>query len=115
MASLVDRALTERSRALLDEAAWEAAEWVVDMKRIDDRDIWIGLVPYIDCARRLGVDPFVALEPVLRFEPWLEPFLRREDITLAAFGWSIEEVPEGLRYAFAWPPLRAPGAPPHPK
>ena len=108
MGSLADRALSERSRALLDAAAWEAAEWAVDMKRIDDRDVWIGLVPYIDCARRLGVDPLVALEPVLRFEPWLEPFIRRDDITLAAFGWSIETVPDGLRYVFAWPRLQVP-------
>jgi len=57
------------------------------MRRIDDRDLWLGLVPSIDGARRLGVDPLVAPDPVLRFEPWPEPFVRHDDSPLAAFGW----------------------------
>jgi hypothetical protein len=30
-------------------------------------------------------------------------FVRRSDVTLAAFGWSVVETPDGPAYRFAWP------------
>jgi hypothetical protein len=37
-----------------------------------------------------------------------EAFIRRPDVTLAAFGWSIIETPDGPAYRFAWSAWPAP-------
>jgi hypothetical protein len=68
----------------------------------------IGLTPFIDCARRLGVDPSEVLGPIARTGPeWyretFESFVQRTDVTLGAFGWSIVETPDGSAYRFSWP------------
>jgi len=74
----------------------------------DPRDTMINMTPFIDCARRLGHDPAVVFGPAALtgaewFRETFEAFVRRSDITLAAFGWSIVETPEGPAYHFAWP------------
>jgi hypothetical protein len=74
----------------------------------DPRDAMIDMTPFIDCARRLGVDPAVALGPIAAtgadwFRDTFEEFVARSDVTLAAFGWSIVETPQGQAYRFAWP------------
>lgn len=74
----------------------------------DPRDTMIDLVPFIDCARRLGHDPADVLGPIAAtgaewFRATFEAFVGRSDITLAAFGWSLIETTEGPTYRFAWP------------
>ena len=78
----------------------------------DRRDWQISLTPFVDCARRLGADPSAALWPTAstgpdEFRETFDVFVRRTDVTLAAFGWSIVETPEGPAYRFEWP-SRAP-------
>jgi hypothetical protein len=74
----------------------------------DPRDAMINMTPFVDCARRLGHDPAVVFGPAAVtgaawFRETFEAFVRRSDITLSAFGWSIIETPEGPAYHFAWP------------
>jgi hypothetical protein len=74
----------------------------------DQRDAMINMTPFVDCARRLGHDPAEALGSVAAtgaewFRETFDAFVRRSDVTLAAFGWSIVETPEGPAYHFAWP------------
>jgi hypothetical protein len=74
----------------------------------DPRGEMLDLTPFLDCTRRLGFDPAVELGPIAATgAPWLrktfDAFVRREDVTLAAFGWSIVETPDGPAYRFAWP------------
>ena len=68
----------------------------------------ISLTPFLDCARRLGVDPETAPGPMAASGPeWFrltfQSFVRRTDVTLEAFGWSLEQSMEGPTYRFAWP------------
>ena len=82
----------------------------------DPRDEMLSLTPFVDCARRLGHDPAGILGPIAaEGAPWVqatfEAFVRRTDITLAAFGWSIIETPEGPAYRFAWPAWPVPRRP----
>jgi hypothetical protein len=74
----------------------------------DPRDTMISLTPFLDCSRRLGLDPATVLGPVAASGPaWFrdtfDAFVTRRDVTLEAFGWSLEETPAGPRYRFAWP------------
>ncbi len=74
----------------------------------DPRDATISVVPFIDCARRLGLDPATTLGPVAATGPrWFrdvfEALVRRPDLVLADFGWAVTETPEGPAYRFAWP------------
>ena len=74
----------------------------------DPRDSMIDMTPFIDCARRLGQDPAIVLADIAAAGPdWFretfQHFVRRSDVTLAAFGWSIVETQDGPRYRFAWP------------
>lgn len=73
----------------------------------DPRDTMISLMPFVDCARRLGHDPSTVLGPIARTGPeWFretfDAFVRRTDITLAAFGWRLLETAEGPAYRFDW-------------
>jgi hypothetical protein len=75
----------------------------------DQRDAMIGIAPFVDCARRLGLDPVDALGAVIEHAPrWLrEAFASTTgyaDVTLEALGWSVAETPDGPAYRFAWPP-----------
>lgn len=74
----------------------------------DPRDAMIDMTPFIDCARQLGYDPMAVLGPGAAAGPaWFsetfDAFVRRTDVTLEAFGWSIVETPKGPAYQFAWP------------
>jgi hypothetical protein len=74
----------------------------------DPRDTMIDLVPFLDCARRLGLDPASALGPIAAAGPaWFretfDAFVRRSDVTLEAFGWSLLQAPDGPKYRFAFP------------
>jgi len=74
----------------------------------DSRDEMLSLAAFFDCARRLGEDPAALLGPSSRGGPdWFvetfDGFAKRTDVTLAAFGWSVVETPEGPEYRFAWP------------
>jgi hypothetical protein len=75
----------------------------------DQRDAMIEIAPFVDCARRLGLDPVDALGAVIEHAPgWLrEAFASTTgyaDVTLEALGWSVAETPDGPEYRFAWPP-----------
>lgn len=75
----------------------------------DERDFMISLTPFVDCARRLGLDAATALGAVIatapeRLQEVFVVFARRTDVTLEAFSWSVVDTPEGPAYRFAWPP-----------
>jgi hypothetical protein len=77
----------------------------------DPRDAMIGLAPFLDCARRLGLDPAAVLGPIASTAPaWyretFDAFVRRTDVTLAAFGWTVIETPDGPAYRFSWDTAR---------
>jgi hypothetical protein len=68
----------------------------------------IDMTPFVDCARKLGLDPAAALGPIAAtgadwFREAFEEFVARSDLTLAAFGWSIVDTSNGREYRFAWP------------
>jgi hypothetical protein len=69
---------------LVDLLVTGEEQWVKD-----DRDLMMALAPHHDCARRLGA----------------EEFGRRRDVSPRAFGFCVEETPEGLRYRRAAPPV----------
>ena len=65
----------------------------------------ISLMVFVDCARRLGLDAAAVLGPTAASGPaWFretfDAFVRRDDLELAAFGWSLVETPEGTSYRF---------------
>ena len=101
-------ALRESSPARLQAAF--AAHVTAESARAswDERDEMLSLTPFLDCARRLGADPAVLFGPIAAAAaPWLQRtfdrFVGRPGITLAAFGWSIVEAPDGPAYEFHWP------------
>jgi hypothetical protein len=72
----------------------------------DPRDAMIDMTPFIDCARELGLDPAVVLGPIAAtgadwFRETFEEFVTRSDVTLAAFGWSVVDTPNGREYRLA--------------
>jgi hypothetical protein len=112
------RALRERRPEILVDGFRAQAAHLMATGPIDARDEMLDLAALVDCARRLGREPAELLGPVAAAGPtWLaelfETFARRTDVTLAAFGWSILETPDGPAYRFAWPkwtpPRRSPG------
>jgi hypothetical protein len=101
-------ALRERSRERLELGFRRLVEAEAAAKGWDPRDTMISLTPFLDCSRRLGLDPGEVLEPIARTGPvWFaetfEAFVGRTDVTLSAFGWSLVETPDGPAYQFAWP------------
>ena len=102
-AALCDRTLErlQRGFGLYVQAEAAARGW-------DPRDAMINMTPFIDCARRLGFDPITVLGPIAAAGPaWFretfDGFMRRTDVTLEAFGWTVVETPSGPAYRFAWP------------
>lgn len=96
-------ALRERSPGRLREdlerlmAAYER-----DIER-DPRDVLVGLAAYVDCARRLGIDPVELFDTTSarrspRMRELSTTFVRRDDVTLEAFGWRLEDRPDGPCY-----------------
>lgn len=78
-------------------------EWVKDW-----RDLLVGLAPYHDCARRLGLDPVVFFAAVAEEGPpslreIVRDFGRRLDVTPEAFGYVVTETGDGPRYDWAPP------------
>jgi len=74
----------------------------------DQRDAMIGIAPFVDCARRIGLEPDDLLGPVVANCPaWLRQAfaatIGHPDVTLEALGWSVVETPDGPSYRFAWP------------
>jgi hypothetical protein len=65
--------------------------------------VLVGFAVYVDCARRLDVDPVALFEAAStgRSEAMRElatGFARRTDVTLESFGWRLESRPEGPCY-----------------
>ena len=109
-------ALRERSIRRLQDSFRRHVEAASVHHSWDPRDEMLSLTPFLDCVRRLGYDPAAELGPIAATgAPWLvetfDAFVRRSDITLAAFGWSIIETPEGPAYRFAWPAWPKPTRP----
>lgn len=107
---------TGREEVLADGFAAQV-EWLREHGPIDPRDEMLDLAALCDCARRLGADPAAVLGPIASAgPPWLADlfatFVRRRDVTLAVFGWSVVDTPDGPAYRFAWPrwtPPKPPG------
>jgi hypothetical protein len=77
------------------------AEWLKD-----DRDLMMALAPHHDCARRLGADVAALFDRAAAAGPasvreLVEVFGRRTDVTPQAFGFCVEETPQGPRYRWA--------------
>lgn len=75
----------------------------------DPRDTMISLAPFVDCARRLDQDPAALFGPVAATGPaWFRDavagFVRRDDVSLGAFGWSLVETDEGPAYRWGSTP-----------
>lgn len=108
----VSTALTEKSLDQLQAVFARYVEVHASGRPDDWRDVMIGLVPFIDCARRLGGDPEKVLGPIAEsgaaeFRETFRAIVRRSDITLAAFGWSLTEFPEGMAYLHVRPDRKA--------
>jgi hypothetical protein len=104
----VSAALRERSLDQLEAAFARFVESECSTAASDTRDVMVNLVPFIDCARRLGYDPEETLRATAQsgaawFEETFRRFVRRSDITLAAFGWSLIETSDGVAYRWAVP------------
>ncbi|HEX6652292.1 MAG TPA: hypothetical protein VF072_06080 [Thermoleophilaceae bacterium] len=76
----------------------------------DDRDLMMALAPHHDCARRLGADVPALFRRAAAAGPaglreGVEEFGRRTDVTPQAFGFRVEETPEGPHYRSDAPPV----------
>jgi hypothetical protein len=112
LAAALTEVIRVRTRDAL-EAAFSA--WLIDEDRVspgggyeDPRETMMDLAPLVDCARRLGLDPIAVYEPLMvgasgRLKDVITVFLRRKDVTLGAFGWSLVELEDGPAYRFGWP------------
>jgi hypothetical protein len=93
--------LKDELRQLLVEGE---STWVLDR-----RDLLIALAPLHDCAKRLGLDPTTVFNEAATDGPptlaeQVKRFGARKDITLAAFGYRLDEKASGgPAYRFAWP------------
>ena len=72
----------------------------------DWRDVLVILATYFDCAVRLGADPVELFDRAAAGKPdatqqVAHTFARRKDVTLAAFGWVLTDLPEGPCYESA--------------
>jgi len=113
------RALREHKPEVLVEGFRAQVAHLAATGPIDPRDEMLDLDALVDCARRLDEDPETLLGPVAAAGPaWLaelfSKFVRRTDVTLQVFGWSIVDAPEGPAYRFAWPRWTPPGRPSEP-
>jgi hypothetical protein len=114
----VSEALRRRSVEGLQLAFGEFVRFENTDPGWDPRDAMISLTIFVDCARRLGVDPVVVLGSTLATGPdWLrqtfDGFVSRTDVTLAAFGWTLINTPDGPAYRVADdrpPPVTLPNA-----
>lgn len=100
----LSKALRARSIPVVERAFARLVKLESKAGDVDDRDTMVNLAPFIDCVRRLGHDPLTVLGPIAGTgAPWFallfDGFVRRTDITLAAFGWTLVVTPDGPRYA----------------
>ena len=108
MIDVPTRALRERSETMLREGLLEfvadgEAEWLRDT-----RDLMWGLAPFLDCARRLGLDPVevfdtAAAEGPASLADVVRDFGRRTDVDERSFGYEVYDTPEGPAYRFTQP------------
>jgi hypothetical protein len=108
----VSTALSEKSLDQLQAVFAQYVEVTASGAPDDWRDVMVGLVPFVDCARRLGCDPEKVLGPIAEsgeaeFQETFRVFVRRSDISLAAFGWSLTEIEDGMAYLHARPEREA--------
>ena len=101
-------ALRLRSPGRLQEGFARLVAAEARAKGWDPRDTMISLAPLLDCARRLDQDPAALLGPIAGTGPdWFaaafDAFVRRNDVGLPDFGWSLVDTPDGPAYRFAWP------------
>jgi hypothetical protein len=90
---------------LVDLLVTGEQEWLKD-----ERDLMMALAPHHDCARRLGADVAALFRRAAAAGPaslreQVEEFGRRTDVSPRAFGFCVEETPEGLRYRSTAPPV----------
>jgi hypothetical protein len=83
---------------LVDMLVTGEEEWIKD-----ERDLMVALAPYHDHARRLGADVPALFDRAAAAGPAslrevVEVFGRRTDVTPQAFGFRVEETPDGPRY-----------------
>jgi hypothetical protein len=83
---------------LVDLLVTGEQEWLKD-----DRDLMMALAPHHDCARRLGANvpalfQRAAAAGPASFRELVEQFGRRTDVWPEAFGFRVEDTPEGPRY-----------------
>lgn len=74
----------------------------------DARDVMLDLPPFYDAARRLAGDPVALFDAAADGLPadvaeLARTFGRRSGVTLAAFGWRLDETGDSPVYRFAWP------------
>src|SRR5438132_8147135 len=74
----------------------------------DERDVMLDFAPFFDAADRLGALPHEVFDAAAHGQPadvhdLAERFGRRIDVTLAAFGWHLDDEEGKLRYRFSWP------------
>ena len=72
---------------------------------LDPRDLMVGLAPFHDCARRLGLHPAaffadVAAQSRPSVAQLVREFGARTDVTPSSFGFVVRETPEGPEYAW---------------
>jgi hypothetical protein len=77
---------------------------------VDWRDVLVDLVPYVDCAQRLGVDPVELFDRAAqdlddKTRELARTFARRSDITLTSFGWELQDASDGPCYRRTEPAL----------
>src|SRR4051812_3453220 len=101
-----------RAASLDDLRASLIADLRKDADFRDWRDVLLHLAPYFDAAARLGTTPRALFDDAAAQVPdaiadVARTFGRRADVTLAAFGWRLDdggrEAGDGPAYRFAWP------------
>ncbi len=101
-AALCDRTLERLQRGFGLYVQAEAAAREGPSRRDDQHD------PVHRLRPQAGFDPITVLGPIAAAGPaWFretfDGFVRRTDVTLEAFGWTVVETPSGPAYRFAWP------------
>ena len=96
-------ALRERSP---DRLRADLAGLLVELEpevAIDIRDVLVALAGWVDCARRLGLDPAEVFDAAVAgrsdaMQELARTFARRDDVRLEAFAWRLEDRPDGPCY-----------------
>jgi diguanylate cyclase (GGDEF)-like protein len=102
------KALRGGSQGQLQVGFQGLIEHVAPGSDVHERALMTSLMPFLDCARRIGQDPAAVLAPIAatagpRFREAYAALARRSDVTLATFGWSLVELAAGRAYRLNWP------------